>query len=393
LNEQKKLEESTWRGVFVMSENMEVKARKSIQKINPYTPGKPIWELQQELGLSQVIKLASNENPLGPSPKALEAIRSSLAGIHRYPDASTLSLRQIIASRLDMKPEQFIMTNGGDELITLVSEAFLEPDDEIIVLTPSFSEYEFGAHLMGARIVSVPFGEQYAFDMDAICEAITDRTKLLCICSPNNPTGTYLPKSVLHHLLDVLPRQVLVLFDAAYSQYATAEDYTDGLEFVRAGYPIVVLQTFSKIYGLAGLRIGFGAAPESIVQQILKVKEPFNVNALAQAAAAAALSDEEHLRLSLQANTRGREQLYRAFRELRLPFVESMGNFVLVELGPRAKSIYEQLLNKGVIVRYGDIWQLPHHVRVSVGTEAENLIFIRELTEIMKRLDETSHIS
>lgn len=369
-----------------MSETIEVKARKTIQNIHPYTPGKPIWELQNELGLSQVIKLASNENPLGPSPKALEAIRDTLADIHRYPDASSSNLRQAIASRLDMKPEQFIMTNGGDELITLVSEAFLEPGDEIIVLSPSFSEYEFGAHLMGARIISVPLGEQFTFDPDAIIEAVTERTKILCLCSPNNPTGTYLSKSVLHHLLDVLPKHILVLFDAAYSQYASAADYTNGLEFVRAGYPIVVLQTFSKIYGLAGLRVGFGAAPEDIIRHILKVKEPFNVNALAQSAAAAALQDLGHVHLSVQSNIKGRMQLYRAFEELRLPFIESMSNFVLVELGPKAKTIYEQLLIKGIIVRYGGTWNLPFHVRVSVGTESENAAFIQELTNIMQSL-------
>lgn len=367
-----------------MSANMEVQARKSIQNIQPYTPGKPIWELQSELGLSHIIKLASNENPLGPSPEALEAIKGSLAGIHRYPDASTTHLRHVIAAKLDMNPEQLIVTNGGDELITLVSESFLEPDDEIILLSPSFSEYEFGAHLMGAKVVAVPLGEQYTFDMDAIIEAVTDRTKILCICSPNNPTGTYLSKPVLHHLLDVLPKHILVLFDAAYSQYATAADYSNGLEFVRAGYPIVVLQTFSKIYGLAGLRVGYGAAPEHIIRHILKVKEPFNVNALAQAAAAAAFHDDEHVRLSLVSNTQGREQLYRAFRELRLPFIESMSNFVLVQLGPNAKPIYEQLLSKGIIVRYGGTWNLPSHVRVSVGTESENAAFIQELTVMLQ---------
>ncbi|USG66147.1 aminotransferase class I/II-fold pyridoxal phosphate-dependent enzyme [Brevibacillus ruminantium] len=216
-----------------------------------------------------------------------------------------------------------------------------------------------------------------------IVEAVTERSKMLCICSPNNPTGTYISKRVMHHLLDVLPKHMLVLFDAAYSQFATASDYTNGLEFVRAGYPLIVLQTFSKIYGLAGLRVGFGAASADIIKHIMKVKEPFNVNALAQVAAAAALQDDEHVQLSLQSNTRGREQLYHAFQELRLPFIESMSNFILVELGPNAKLIYEQLLNKGIIVRYGGIWQLPHHVRVSIGKEEENTAFIKELTEIL----------
>ncbi|MBP1989800.1 histidinol-phosphate transaminase [Paenibacillus eucommiae] len=365
--------------------SIEVEARKTLHNITPYTPGKPIWELQSELGATKVIKLASNENPIGPSPKALEAIGGSLLDIHRYPDSSTSKLREIIAAQLHMKPEQFIITNGGDELITLVSEAFLEPGDEIIVPAPSFSEYEFGAHLMGANIVTVPLGESFSFNIDAIVNAVTNRTKLLCVCSPNNPTGTYLSKSVLHHLLDVLPKHILVLFDAAYSQYATAADYTNGLEFVREGYPIVVLQTFSKIYGLAGLRVGFGAASETIIQHIRKVKEPFNVNSLAQAAAAAAFHDVEHVNLSLQVNTQGKEQLSRSFEELSLSFTESMSNFVLVELGSRAKSVYEQLLAKGIIVRYGGIWGLPHHIRVSVGTEEENSVFIRELTEILSR--------
>lgn len=385
LYEQVDLWNYTIRGRIGMSDKIEVKERKALHNIHPYTPGKPIWELQNELGLTRVIKLASNENPLGPSPKALEAINRSIADINRYPDAITLNLRQVIATKYDMKPEQFIITNGGDELIKLVCEAYLEPGDEIIVLSPSFSEYEFGGHLMGASIISVPLGEQFTFDIDAIVNAVTERTKILCICSPNNPTGTYLSKSVLHHLLDFLPKHILVLFDSAYSQYATAADYTNGLEFVRDGYPIVVLQTFSKIFGLAGLRVGFGAASEKIIQHILKVKEPFNVNALAQSAAAAALNDEDHVSSSFLSNRQGREQLYQAFKRLGLPYTESMSNFILVELGKNAKSIYEQLLNKGIIVRYGGTWQLPNHIRISVGTSEENEVFIQELTEIMNR--------
>lgn len=368
-----------------MKEDMEVRARKALQNITPYVPGKPIWELQSELGLTQVIKLASNENPLGPSPKAIEAISRSVHDINRYPDSNTLELRNSIAAELKLHQDQFIISNGGDELIKLVSEAFLEPGDEIIIPTPSFSEYEFGAHLMGANVISVPLGNTYTFDTDAIVNSITDRTKMICICSPNNPTGTYISKSVLHQLLDALPNHILVLFDAAYSQYATAEDYTNGLEFVRAGYPIVVLQTFSKIFGLAGLRVGYGAAPEFIIQNILKVKEPFNVNALAQAAACAALHDTEHVSLSLKTNIEGKEQLYHAFHKLGLSYIESMSNFILVDLGLRANEIYKQLLTRGIIVRYGGTWNLPHHIRVSVGKIEENAAFIRQLSEILGR--------
>ncbi|MDF2963887.1 MAG: hisC [Paenibacillus sp.] len=346
--------------------------RQTLQNIKPYSPGKPIWEVQRELGLTKVIKLASNENPLGPSPKAVEAIMNALPEIHRYPDAGAKTAGAAIALRLGIKPEQLIVTNGGDELISLVSEAYLEIGDEIIVPAPSFSEYEFGAHLMGARTVAVPLGEDFQYDVDALLAAVTERTKLMCICSPNNPTGTYLSAADLQRLIDALPKHILLMIDSAYSYYASADDYTNGLEYVRAGYPVIVLQTFSKIFGLAGIRVGFGAAPEAVINTILKVKEPFNVNALAQTAATAAITDDAHVQASIQVNSLGREQLYRGLRALGLRYTESMSNFVLVELGAEAKVIYEQLLAKGIIVRHGAIWGLPYHVRITVGQPEEN---------------------
>ncbi|GBF77775.1 histidinol-phosphate transaminase [Paenibacillus sp. 598K] len=368
----------------MMSMEKKPLARKTIQNINPYIPGKPIWELQEELGLSEVIKLASNENPLGASPRVRDAITASVANIHRYPDAGTWALRQKLAAQLATTPEQLIVTNGGDELITLVAETFLEPGDEMIIVSPSFSEYEFGAHLMGAQVITVPLDNQFRFNPATILGAVTAHTKILCLCSPNNPTGTYLPKSDLQYIMDRLPKHVIVLFDAAYSHYATAADYTNGLEFIREGYPLIVLQTFSKIYGLAGLRIGYGVASEELIRSLLKVKEPFSVNALAQVAACAALEDQEHFQLSLQVNSQGRDQLCHAFEELGLSFIKTMSNFVLVELGSQAKDIYEQLMKQGIIVRYGGTWNLPHHVRISVGTKAENARLIDHLTNLSR---------
>lgn len=361
---------------------LSVQARKALQIMKPYSPGKPIWEVQQELGLDKVVKLASNENPLGASPKAVEAIMHYLPEIHRYPDAQAAGLREAIASRLQLNPEQLVVSNGADELITLISEAFLEQGDEIIASSPTFSEYEFGANLMGASVVDVPLTNEYGFDVDALLAAVTEQTKIVWICSPNNPTGTYIPKGELQRLLDRLPKRVLVIYDAAYGHYASAGDYTDGLEFVRDGYPILVLQTFSKIFGLAGVRVGFGAAPESLIRHILQVKEPFNVNALAQVAAAAALMDEEHVAASRRLNEQGREQLYRAFERLGLPYTESSSNFVLVQLGPDAANLYERLLRLGVIVRYGGAWGLTEHVRVTVGTEEENDFLIECLAAL-----------
>lgn len=369
-----------------MSKINNIKHRKALNHVKPYKPGKPLWEVQKEFQLARVIKLASNENPIGPSPNALEVISTSLSTLNRYPDSHSVELKAAIASSLSLSTKQIIITNGADELITLISETYLEAGDEIIVPSPSFSEYDFGAHLMGAKVVPVSLDNDFQFNIDMIVSAVTDRTKLVYICSPNNPTGTYLPKSKLEELLQSLPNHILVVFDSAYSHFATKEDYTNGLEYVRAGFPLIVLQTFSKIYGLAGLRIGFGAAPGNIIQSILRVKEPFNVNSLAQAAAAAAIKDEEHIEKSKQVNTAGREQLYKAFQELGLHYTESMSNFILVKFGPVAKEVYHQLLMKGIIVRYGNTWGLPEYIRISIGTPEENNILIEAISSILLKI-------
>lgn len=359
-----------------------IKARKTLDQIQPYSPGKPIWEVQEELGLERVIKLASNENPLGPSKKAMAAIEQGITGLNRYPDADASELKKAIAGAHGVEKSQVITTNGADELITLISEAFLEQGDEIVVPDPSFSEYDFGAHIMGAEVVKVPFADGFSFDVDAMIAAVTDKTKIIYICSPNNPTGTYMKKQDVQQLLDAVG-DTLVVFDAAYSHYADAEDYTDGTEFIQAGYPILTLKTFSKIYGIAGVRVGFGIAADSIIKSILKVKEPFNVNSLAQLAATAAATDDEHVERSRTANNEGREYFYRTFDELGLPYTESMANFVLVKLGGKAEELYGELMKKGIIVRYGKGWGLPEYVRVSVGTQEENELFAKALREVL----------
>lgn len=359
-----------------------IKARKTLDKIQPYTPGKPIWEVQRELGLDRVIKLASNENPLGPSPKAVAAIQNGLTELNRYPDADASALKEAIATKFQVTPKQVITTNGADELITLISEAFLEVGDEVIVPSPSFSEYDFGAHIMGATVVPVAFKEGFEYDVNALISAVTEKTKIIYICTPNNPTGTYMPKADLDKLVEAIG-DVLVVIDAAYDHFADAADYTNGVQYIQAGYPVITLETFSKIYGIAGVRVGFGIAPESIIQSILKVKEPFNVNTLAQIAATAAIEDAEHVKTSQQTNKAGRQQLYKAFDELGLTYIQSMANFVLVQIGEDGENLYKQLMAKGVIVRYGKIWGLPEYVRVSVGTEEENQFFINVLTELV----------
>ncbi|WNQ09348.1 histidinol-phosphate transaminase [Paenibacillus aurantius] len=356
--------------------------RPAVRQMNAYSPGKPIWEVKEELALDHVIKLASNENPLGASPLAQEAILRHLTDIHRYPDARSQKLKEAIAAVYGVTPDHILTGNGADELITLISETFLTEDHEVIVPTPSFTEYEFGAQLMGATVVPVPLTEDYQYDIRGILEAVTPRTKILYLCSPNNPTGTYLPRCQLNDLLKKLPSSILVVVDAAYSHYATEVDYTDGLEYVRAGCPILVLNTFSKIYGLAGIRVGFALSDPRIIRDIHRCKEPFNVNLLAQHAAAAALYDEEHVRASRRTVENGRISLYGAFDRLGIRFTPSMGNFVLIRVGDRAPDIYEALLRRGIIVRKGDTWGLPDHLRISVGSEEENEAFVRALEEI-----------
>jgi len=360
-----------------------IQARDVLNRMKPYSPGKPVWEVQRELGLDHVVKLASNENPLGPSPRAVEAVHKLLTDIHRYPDAQAVDLRAAIAGKYGLASEQIIVTNGGDELITLVSEAFINTGDEIIVPGPSFSEYEFGGRLMGATIRTVALTEDYQYDVAAILEAVNERTRLVYLCSPNNPTGTILRTSDLTELLNALPPSVLVVYDSAYSHFVTEDDYSDGIEFVQAGYPVIVLQTFSKVYGLAGIRVGFGVASPSIIRAILQVKEPFNVNALAQAAAVAAINDEDHVRKTSRLVREERLRLYRGFEELGLSYTPSMSNFILVQLGEEAEKRYVELMRRGVIVRYGAAWGLPQHVRISVGTPEENRMLLEALGAIL----------
>jgi histidinol-phosphate aminotransferase len=295
--------------VFGMIHSRKPVARPAVERMQPYNPGKPIWEVEEEFGISQVVKLASNENPLGPSPKAMAAFIACAADMHRYPDAQSARLKQAISRSHDIELSQIITGNGADELITLISETYLNEGDEIIVPAPSFTEYEFGAKLMGACTIKVCLRDGFSYDAEAILTAVTERTKIVYLCSPHNPTGVYMDKKTLGWLIDRLPASVLTVIDAAYWHYATAPDYTNGMEFIRQDRSVIVLQTFSKVYGLAGIRAGFAVTTPEIASDLNRCKEPFNVNAMAQAAAAAALDDTGHVERSVAANTAGRIQL------------------------------------------------------------------------------------
>lgn len=362
------------------------KHRDTIMAIEPYVPGKPIDEVKRELGLSYVIKLASNENPLGPSVKAQEAVREWAAQMHLYPDGSAFALRKALAEKLGVAPEQLVFGTGSDEVIRLLAEAFLSPGDEVIMAQPTFSVYRSVSLLMGASPVEVPL-KGYTHDLPAMAAAVTPRTKMVFVCNPNNPTGTMVTAQQVREFLKALPSSVLVVFDEAYFEYVDDRQYPNSLEFIGGDGPsVVVLRTFSKVYGLAGARIGYGVGDPEIIALLNRVREPFNTNAVAQVAALAALSDQEHLQASIQVVRDGKQYLYQEFDRMGLSYVPSHTNFILVEVGRDSQEVFRRLLAKGVIVRTGDIFGYPTKLRVTIGTAKENRRFITALGEVLREI-------
>lgn len=353
-----------------------------IKDLIPYNPGRPVEEVERELGVSGVVKLASNENPLGPSPLAVKAIQAALQGINRYPDAGGYFLKRALAEQLNLDPEQFILGNGSCELIDLSARCFLSPQDEAIIADPSFMVYRRATKATGARPVLVPLKE-HRHDLDEMTRRITHQTKMIFIGNPNNPTGTCVEPQAIDAFLDRVPEQVIVLFDEAYYEYMPEELKPDLLRCVRRGRLVLVLRTFSKIHGLAALRVGYGMAPPPLVQLLDRARQPFNVNALAQVAALAALHDTEHLTLSREHNEAGKWDLYARFQELGLPFVPTAANFILVDVGRDSEKAAQALMKHGVIVHPMSRYGLKTHLRVTIGTPGENDRFIQALRDTL----------
>lgn len=352
---------------------MALRLRPNVLRMKPYSPGKPIDEVERELGLESVIKLASNENPYGPSPMAVEAVRRAADAMNFYPDATGHVLKEALAARHGVRQDQILLGNGSDELIHLLTTVFLEPDrDDMIVGDPSFVRYDAGAELAGSRLTKVPATPAWRLDIPAMARAVTPDTKLVFIANPNNPTGTYATRDELREFLDAAPEGVVTVLDEAYFEFAEPiSDYPDGLEFVRAGKPVVVLRTFSKAYGMAGIRLGYGVAPAEIVDAVNRAREPFNVNSLAQAAALAALGDREHLERTLRGNAEQMQRLVDGVQALGLTVIPSCTNFLCIDLKRPSQPVFERLLQSGVIVRGGHTLGMPNFIRVTVGTGAE----------------------
>ena len=358
--------------------------RDGVTKLRPYIPGKPIEEVKRELGLADdvpIVKLASNENVLGPSPLAVEAMARVLADVWLYPDDTCFDLKNRLAKFWNLTPEHFIVGNGSDEIIHFLSLAFLDPGrgDETIFADPSFVQYKAAAMMADCPYVAVPLTRDMRHDLPAMRAAVTPKTRLLFIANPNNPTGTCITKVELEELLKNLPPHVVVILDQAYLEYVESADSPRGLDYIE-NHNVVILQTFSKAYALAGLRVGYGVARPEIIQMLQQVRGPFNVNMVAQAAAIASLDDAAQIENAQRVNAQGKAQLYAAFDELKMPYVPTEANFVLFDCGRDAKTVERELMKRGVIVRVG--FGLPQHVRVTIGTRDMNERFISSLRDI-----------
>ncbi len=358
--------------------------RSCLELIKPYVPGKPVEEVERELGLKNVIKLASNENPLGPSPAAVEAMQKMLSNMHIYPDGNCYYLRETLAEKISVRPEQLIFGNGSDEILSFLTMAYLNPGDEAVMVDPSFSEYDFAVRIMGGIPKRVNLeGADFSYSVDDILKNVTDKTKMVFICSPNNPTGSIIKSADLDRLIRNLPEKVMTVLDQAYIEYVDDPEHPDGLNYIEEGFSVVVLRTFSKIYGLAGLRIGYGVAPVEIISDLNRVREPFNVSAIAQTAALAALADEAQIERSREMVFSARRQLSEGLAKLSLKPVPDQANFCFVDIGMDSKQAFSALMQKGVIVRTGDIFGFPTYIRVTYSTPEENRRFLIALTEIL----------
>jgi histidinol-phosphate aminotransferase len=356
-----------------------------IRAIDAYKPGHPIEEVERELGI-RAIKLASNENPLGPSPLAVEAARRALADSNWYPDGSGYYLRRRLSERLNLEMERLMLGAGSCELIDLVARTLLVPGGNAVSSEGSFPLYYSVVRATGERLTLVPLRE-FVFDLDAIARAVDQRTAIVYLANPNNPTGTMFTADALDEFLSRIPETTLVVLDEAYFEYAERPGYSRSLDLVRAGRNLLVLRTFSKVFGLAGLRVGYAAGPAGLIEQMNKVRQPFNVSGVAQAAALAALDDAEHVRRSLENNRRGLAQLEGGLRAQGVAFVPSVANFILVHLGPATNRLAEAILRLGVIVRPMAWMGFPEAIRVSVGTSAENERFLAALAEVRSAHD------
>lgn len=357
-------------------------AVKGVQALSPYQPGKPIEELARELGLNpaEIIKLASNENPLGPSEKALSAARKALDELCLYPDGNGFELKNALASRFGVGMDQITLGNGSNDVLEVIARCFVDTQSEVIFSQYAFAVYPIVTQAIGAKGVSVP-AKDWGHDLDAMAAAISDRTKLIFIANPNNPTGTVHTAEAIEAFLAKVPERVLVVLDEAYCEYLTGDEFPDGIQLLNRYPNLIVCRTFSKAWGLAALRAGYSISSPAIADILNRVRQPFNVDSVALAAATAVLKDDAYLQRSREVNQAGLRQLAEGFDRMGLPYIPSFGNFIAVEVGEQSAGIYQALLSHGVIVRPVTGYGMPRHLRVSVGLPEENERFLDALAQ------------
>lgn len=364
---------------------MMIQAPENIKAIAPYQGGKPITELAREMGLNveDIVKLASNENPLGISPKAEYAIQEAILEIARYPDGNSFELRDAVSRKFNVAPNQIVFGNGSNDILELVARAYLTSEHETIYSQHAFAVYPLVTQATGATGVVVP-AKDYGHDLDAMLKAVTAKTRIIFVANPNNPTGTLLSKESLYAFLKQVPGHVLVVLDEAYDEYLSADHQSEAIGWLKEFENLIISRTFSKAYGLAGLRIGFGLCHPDIADMMNRVRQPFNVNSIAQAAAVASLADDDFVARSYALNQAGMAQLVQGFNKLGLSYIPSYANFVSVKVD-NAAEVNRQLLQKGVIVRPVANYEMPEYLRVSVGLYAENAKFLEVLEKIIKK--------
>lgn len=357
---------------------MPIRVHPAIAGLVPYSPGKPLEETERELGIQGAIKLASNENPLGPSPKALAALTPHAATLHRYPDGGAHNLTRALAERWTVGPDQVVVGNGSDDILSLLVKTFVSPGDEAVMADQTFVMYKLAVTGGRGICVEVPL-KDWRYDLSAMARAVTSRTRLLFVCNPNNPTGTVVTHEAVKAFMNTVPDHVIVVFDEAYYEYVRDPDFPNAVAYVQQGRPVAVLRTFSKVYGLAGLRIGYGITTPDIAGYLQRVRNPFNTNTLAQHAALAALGDDEHVAASRAINETGMALMDDGLRRLGFDPLPSQANFVYVDTRRDGREVFTRLLHQGVIVRHvrGSM------IRVTIGTPEENRRFLKALADVI----------
>lgn len=365
-----------------MSCDFKALATSGVQGLHPYLPGKPVEELERELGISDIVKLASNENPRGPGELVRQAVSAAVADLSRYPDSNGFELKRALSGKFEVAENCITLGNGSNDVLDLLGRTFIRAGDEVIYSEYGFLVYALVTQAMEAKAVVTP-AKAYGHDLEAMAAAITERTRMIFIANPNNPTGTWLGEAELSAFLDKVPAHIIVVLDEAYTEYVALEDFPDGLKLMSEYPNLVVTRTFSKAYGLAAMRVGFAVANEAITDLLNRIRQPFNVNSIALKAAVATLNDEAYLAESVRLNTEGMVQLEQGLVQLGLEWIPSAGNFLTVDMKQDAGPLYQALLHEGVIVRPVANYGMPNHLRISIGLPEENQRCLGALAKVL----------